>query len=260
MKQNLQKISRECIEQSFREKGAAERILSPLGLSIKRTPPRGFSNNETPLDSATEIKMFVAIDFLNYWMSKSNNPCICKRLMELKLALRNRIVCANIGLIYRSMQITPIKSDTDTFLSAGHIALIDAAEKYNPHLGIRFSTYATVSILRRFNRDCRRRGLNIQDETDPTDLADVYANHDDAEECRIQVEQLTRLLDVNSGVLSKDDIDILRLRFNLDGDQDHRMTLQEIASRYDRSKERIRQLQKEAIRKLQKAFGANDPA
>jgi RNA polymerase sigma factor (sigma-70 family) len=242
-------------EQAFRKKGAAEHFLSPLGLSLKSDPPAEFDNNEDPLEVELQTRMFWALDFLKYWIRHSTNEVVKKKLVRFKNAIRNRIVCANIGLIYRAMQLTPIKADTDTFLSAGHIALIDSVENYDYHFGIRFSTYATVSILRRFNRDCRRRQLNIQEDMDPADVLDDAAEHAESEEKCFQVEKLRHLLDASSGVLTQDDIDILCLRFNIDSQRDQRMTLQEIATSRGRSKERIRQLQQEAILKLRQAFG-----
>jgi RNA polymerase primary sigma factor len=80
-----------------------------------------------------------------------------------KLVLRNQNLARKEGNKYfsRYRHFLP-NVDVEDYHSAGFIGLIRAAEKYNPSLGYRFSTYATQWIRQSIGRMVENEGLVIR--------------------------------------------------------------------------------------------------
>jgi RNA polymerase primary sigma factor len=80
-----------------------------------------------------------------------------------KLVLRNQNLARNEGNKYfsRYRHFLP-NVDVEDYHSAGFIGLIRAAEKYDPSLGYRFSTYATQWIRQSIGRMVENEGLIIR--------------------------------------------------------------------------------------------------
>ena len=80
-----------------------------------------------------------------------------------KLVLRNQNLARNEGNKYfsRYRHFLP-NVDVEDYHSAGFIGLIRAAEKYDPSLGYRFSTYATQWIRQSVGRMVENEGLIIR--------------------------------------------------------------------------------------------------
>lgn len=80
-----------------------------------------------------------------------------------KLVLRNQNLARNEGNKYfsRYRHFLP-NVDVEDYHSAGFIGLIRAAEKYDPSLGYRFSTYATQWIRQSIGRMVENEGLVIR--------------------------------------------------------------------------------------------------
>ena len=176
------------------------------------------------------------------------------------LALRDRIVLGNQKLVYkavRSRKAWQLRSDD--LIGDGFVVLIAAVERFNPWLGIRFSTYAYTCLVRGLVRQSRKqitfeKRFQVQpalpDEAFPpgerkpskTNPADV---------------PLERALQVGHPLLSEREKLILRMRYGI-GDQDREMKLETIGTRLGLSKERIRQLQVGALAKLREALTVTD--
>ena len=77
-------------------------------------------------------------------------------------SLANRLVEENLGLVQRAVNKLlarlPAGVDTDNLLSAGTLGLVEAARKFDPARGIRFSTYAFArirgAVLDELRRNC----------------------------------------------------------------------------------------------------------
>ena len=96
---------------------------------------------------------------------------------------RNRIVQANMGLVYTVAKRTSQRHNRDDAIGEGMIALVRAVETYDPHCGTQFSTYAVhlirnaMLMMHRTNTNQRKRvqGLAIrtvasdQEQTTNTD-------------------------------------------------------------------------------------------
>ena len=80
-----------------------------------------------------------------------------------KLVLRNQNLARNEGNKYfsRYRHFLP-NVDVEDYHSAGYIGLIRAAEKYDPSLGYRFSTYATQWLRQSIGRMVENEGLTIR--------------------------------------------------------------------------------------------------
>lgn len=232
---------------SFRQKGALHKFISPLKISSP-----GFETDTTLLTKESEFQLFEAFHFLDYWEYHAAEERKTK-LIRLKRLVRNRIVCANLGLVFQCLHITSIHAEPDELLGDGQLALIDAVEKFNPYKGYRFSTYATTIILRRFSRRIKKKQLPI-DECDPLDCVDSNLSVDKETEQKELLKKLESALRIDSGILTQEDIDILNARFNLKQKHHKRYTLREVAVRQKRSKEGIRQIQKAALIKLRNIF------
>jgi RNA polymerase primary sigma factor len=192
----------------------------------------------------------------------------------------------------------------------GNVGLMRAVDKYDPHTGNRFSTYATwwirQAVTRSLSNNSRmiripvHRGTRIRrvldasqrlemengrrptveeiatelDETpegvsqmirwsaqQPISLEEPVGREGDAElvdfledenahhpEALTDQNLLSQTLSELLDFLSANEARILRLRYGLDDGQTH--TLQQVAERFGLSRERIRQIEKEALVKL----------
>ena len=179
-----------------------------------------------------------------------------ERLVQGAEKIRNRIIRANMRLVMSIVK--HYISDAmafDDLLSEGAAALLRAAEKFDCSRGFRFSTYVTKVVRREVFRlvmahkrqsdryatgswdfigeQSEERGDEVDNEVDLSalrgDLTEFFANLDPREQA------------------------ILRARFGMDHD-DKAPSLNDLGRRMGVSKERVRQLEMRAIRKLQKQF------
>ena len=171
--------------------------------------------------------------------------------------IRDYIVRRNFPLIYSMVgQFRSADLDRDDLLSEGMYGLVQAAGRFNPWRGFRFSTYACHVIRRSMIRGSKqassyRRRFPVQHDAslewpceEPESGPDLY------------VERLQRALDRNLGELTDMESRILARRFPPDNRR--RSTLQEIGDAVGLSKERVRQLQNSALSKLREVL-ESDP-
>lgn len=170
--------------------------------------------------------------------------------------IRDYIVQRNFRLVYSMMgQFRSADLDRDDLLSEAMFGLAQAAERFNPWRGFRFSTYACHAIRRSMIRGSKqassyRRRFPVQHDVsfewpyEPKAETDLY------------VERLQRALDHNLGELTDMESRILARRFPTDDRR--RSTLQEIGETVGLSKERVRQLQNSALNKLREVL-ESDP-
>ena len=164
-------------------------------------------------------------------------------------AIREHIVERNLGLVYAMIsRFGSKKLDEDDLLSDAMLGLTRAVDRFNPWRGYRFSTYAcnviARALMRRGKRESNyRRLFPVQFDTSferAEGLPDFHAE--------LYVERLTRVLDDNAGELTDLESEILAKRFP--AERKDRLTFQEIGNTIGLSKERVRQIQNIALRKL----------
>lgn len=176
------------------------------------------------------------------------------------LALRDRIVLGNQKLVYKAVRSRKAwQARAEDLNGEGFLVLIAAVERYNPWLGIRFSTYAYTCLVRALVRQSRKqinfeRRCQIQSEL-PEEAR--LPNEPKPGKPSPAIDPLERLLHTDHPLLSNREKTILCLRYGL-GQSDGRMKLESIGEHLGLSKERIRQLQAGALLKLREAFAGRD--
>jgi RNA polymerase sigma factor (sigma-70 family) len=144
-------------------------------------------------------------------------------------------------------------SQNDNFfelLSDGNMSLIRAVEKFDYSRGNKFSTYASWAIMKNFARSIPdERHHQERYVTGHEDLFDAATdNRSDEQEAVATAEQaktrVNRLLDQ----LDPRDREIIRLRMGMDDGEG--LTLEQIGQRLGITKERVRQLNVRAMKKL----------
>ncbi len=174
--------------------------------------------------------------------------------------LRNEIAANNLALVYYLFGRTGIPdADGDELLSAGMLALTRAIDAFDPWRGIHFGTYACNAIVRAFWR-CRRQEAKrrlrepgrLDAHAERTRPADTRRDEERALWC----ERLSAILTEDRGGLTPIEKHVLRQRLPRDGDAPPR-TLTDLGREVGLSKERVRQIETSAIRKLRSALEAD---
>ena len=172
--------------------------------------------------------------------------------------IREYIVERNLGLAHSMVRrFGSTKVDEDDLLSDALLGLTLAADRFNPWKGYRFSTYACNVIARALMRRGKREGGYRR--LFPVQFDDSFERPERMSDFRteLHIERLTHVLDGNVGGLTDVESRILDQRFPKDGTG--RPTFQEIGDAIGLSKERVRQVQNIALRKLRDVLEA-DPA
>jgi RNA polymerase sigma factor (sigma-70 family) len=167
-------------------------------------------------------------------------------------AVKDTLINANMRLVVNIAKRH--SGQTDNFfelLSDGNMSLIRAVEKFDFGRGFKFSTYASWAIMKNFARTIpdekhrRERFVTGHDEVfevapdQRTDEHEVLATHERA------THSVNRLLEY----LEPREREIIRMRAGLD-DHAKGMTLEEIGQQFGITKERVRQLNARAMKKL----------
>jgi len=225
------------------------------------------------INSVEEILLFKQLHFCGYTLSTlykraAKLPHPGKRLRDEFFKwvhrynlIRTRVVEANLGLVYDMIGRTRFEIvDRDELTSEGMMALLRAADTFDPWRGFKFSTYACNAIIRAFSRaalmDSKRRGRvagPYDVEFEKSDASDVARTDQQA----LFTERLGQILHLDNAELTEVEKNVLSRRFPFD-EESQRQTLEDIGRRMRVSKERVRQIQLSAISKLRRAI-RNDP-
>lgn len=191
---------------------------------------------------------------------RSWSPSAHKRYakwLERHTAIRSHLIEANLGLVYDLLRRNRFSIlDRDEILSEGMLAFLRAVDTFDPWLGFRFSTYACNAMMRAFSRaagrQARRRALFSSMPFPSSELKDESeVGQPDGE--LLYAERLRRILKSNSADLSYVEREVLAKRFPPPSDG-VRLTLDGIGRHLDVSKERVRQIERVALRKLKRAL------
>lgn len=179
-----------------------------------------------------------------------------ERLVQGAEKIRNRIIRANMRLVMSIVKHYISDSMAfDDLLSEGAAALLRAAEKFDCSRGFRFSTYVTKVVRREVFRLVMAH--KRQSDRYATGAWDFIG-----EQSEERMEEVDNEVDLSAlrgdlaeffAKLDPREQSILRARFGMDHD-DKAPSLNDLGRRMGVSKERVRQLEMRAIRKLQKHF------
>jgi RNA polymerase sigma factor (sigma-70 family) len=231
---------------------------SARAMKIAKWIQSGIGLDEEP----NEALIFVGLHTCAYRAARRNG-CIHISIAERSnwadrwQTIREYLVEKNLGLAYT--MVGRFKSphlDENELLSDALHALIRAVDRFNPWKGFRFSTYACNVIVRALIRCIKREGRHqelfpVNNDVSfeiPTDMPDSRM--------ALYVERLNRVMGRNLGALTELESVVLSRRFF--PDQGTKLTFQEIGNSIGLSKERVRQIQNVALRKLRIALN-EDP-
>lgn len=217
-----------------------------------------------------EILLFKQLHFCGYQLSKIYTTAHKNPSGSLKTAygkwvqrynqVRSRIIEANLGLVYDLIGRSRFALlDRDEMTSEGMMALLRAADTFDPWRGYRFSTYACNAILRAFSRAAMQDSKRRSRVSGPYDVD--FEKSDAVETLRgderdLYAERLRGIMENDIAELTDVEKTVLRRRFPNDVDAP-RETLEDIGREMKVSKERIRQIQLSAIAKLREAIDAD---
>ena len=204
-------------------------------------------------DRPGEHELFSALQACAYQATrkprgKGATPADREEWAERWGMVRNFLVDQNVGLVHTMvgrLQASPV--ERDDMRSEAFLALLRSVERYDPWRGVRFSTYACRAIWRsamQAIKGSKRDALKFVAEPDtlspPAGQCGRWAE--------LSVDRLRRALEVNRGDLTERESKVLAGRFPLGGRS--RRTLLQIGAALELSKERVRQIQNEALAKL----------
>ncbi len=171
-----------------------------------------------------------------------------------QLACRSKIVSANIGLVLSMAQRVKYPGvEFNDLISEGSMALLRATEKFDCSRGFKFSTYACRAILKAFSRTAKRSYRQRQMFCNQQEYNLDTDDHLDQKREQIRAdlaEEVQTIMKNNAADLTKTENMVVRWRFSLDNGQAKPLTLKQVGVRLGLTKERIRQIQNNALAKL----------
>jgi RNA polymerase sigma factor (sigma-70 family) len=175
--------------------------------------------------------------------------------------VKNAIVQANLRLVVSIARkhLRPGLSLME-LISDGNITLMRAVEGFDVHRGHRFSTYATLALMKGFARSVPLMRAGLRGMGQPTDqrvlqnVADSkLSGISDRGDLRDQIGHLFAGLDQRERA-------VLNAHYGLESSHRAPATFDELAVQLGVSKHRVRQIEKAALRKLRvRAMGSTRP-
>jgi RNA polymerase sigma factor (sigma-70 family) len=217
----------------------------------------------TPLLSpGLERALFLQFNFHKFRFAALRgrlDPHLCRRrdldLLEHHLRqarrVKNRIVTANLRLVV-SVARKHLRSELDLMelVSDGNIVLMRAVEGFDVHRGFRFSTYATLALMKGFARsvpELRPRGPVAGT------LVKEIGRRDAALQAVGERDQLRSLLNR----LSDDERRVVSAHYGVGPGHGEGATLEALSQVLGVTRHRVRQIEQEALLKLRRM--AADP-
>ncbi len=175
------------------------------------------------------------------------------------LMARGQILQANIRLVAGMAKRYRVRGrDFEEMVSEGNLALLRSVDRFDCSRGYRFSSYACSAIIRgiqrmrhKINQHHRRFPFEFDEALEPSRWQELQRGelHDDT------ADTLREIIAENRAALDEAERIVLSERFCLsDPDRQKGMTLIQLGLLLGMTKERIRQIQKTALRKLRRAL------
>lgn len=182
-----------------------------------------------------------------------DSPASFRRLQSLgrsrvRQRLRNRLVEEHLGLVRQvACRFSGQQWIRDELYAEGCLALIAAVDRFDPERGFQFSTFAAACIRNRMfrwlKREKRRGGIiPLAGETTIPDKGSISAETLEAAD---EFRQLKRAV----ARLPERERSFVTMRFGLESNRPA-MSFREIGRRVALSKERVRQIVGQSLRRL----------
>ena len=172
---------------------------------------------------------------------------------------RKQLVECNMPLVLsmaKRMRVHGV--DFGDVISEGNMALLRAVDGFDCSRGFKFSTYACRAILKSFARlagKSNKYRMRFPTEFDPGREKSDWLETQRQEAAEYCTEELVKILRTNSAYLSEVELAVVKGRFAF-GREGKRKTLVEMGEILRLTKERVRQIQKKAVRRLREALEA----
>ena len=243
------------------EDARVPRDLPPYLQALYRTPL---------LSPARERALFLAFNFhkcqfvtarhlLDPQFARARDLNEMEAHLRRATSLKNQIVQANLRLVV-SVARKHLRAGLSLMelVSEGNLTLMRAAESFDVHRGHRFSTYATLALMKGFARAVPQM---LAARVGSAGDADALARVPD----RRVIDSRDRLLDREEvgallGRLTDRERAVLRAHYGLGERHDAPATYEQLAARLGLSKQRVRQIEQSALLKLRQALGVAAPA
>lgn len=207
-----------------------------------------------------EKAIFIKRDKLVKKSNETKDKTQTKKLQAEVVAINNLIISHNLRLVPSIAKRYSWKEgvfNTDLFenlIPIGNDALFRAVDGFDVGKGNKFSTYATWAIIRSCNRECLKQRTQAQRFTSGSEMKDKAAANLEAPDASLEkAESIGKLMELLYKILDTRSVDIIKRRFGI-SPYPKDQTLQEVAKEYGLSKERIRQIEKDALDKLSEAM------
>lgn len=214
------------------------------------------------LTPARERALFLLLHFYKFRFDtarKRFEPQFARRrdLLALQagfkriIRVRNQIARANLRLVVSvARKHERPGAPLMELVSEGNLTLLRAVDAFDPHKGTRFSTYATLALMKGFARavpqlQSRRAAGGSEDRL--LELPDPA--HDRSANLRLDTDHVHTLLNR----LDDDERQVLLARYGLGGQADA-STLSQAADRLGFSRQHVRDLEQSAFRKLRESL------
>ncbi|MCI0640020.1 MAG: sigma-70 family RNA polymerase sigma factor [Gemmataceae bacterium] len=236
----------------------------------KDAPPELASLYETPLlNKDQEQHLFRKMNFLKFKASRlleemktptgRIDPHKVRRqdldkveeLVEQANLIKDQLINCNMRLVVSIAKRHGAASENFfELLSDGNMSLIRAVEKFDYSRGNKFSTYASWAIMKNFARSIpEEKNRRERYLTGAEELFDAAPdNRTDEQECLASAEQASHKVNRLLEYLDPREREIIRMRAGLDNEEG--MTLEKIGEKLGITKERVRQLNVRAMKKL----------
>lgn len=232
------------------------------------------------LSAGAERRLFLVFNYCRYRVLRildrfrgrrldATNTREMLRWERLADERRTDIVHANTSLVLAmARRAKNVGVELPELVSEGNLALLRCVDKFDVSRGFKFSTYACRAILASFARAATKASKTRA--VFPTSYDPGVERSDYLERRRERIElecvdELRQILVENSAELSSVERRVLDARFSLDqaaeeAPQVKRLTLDQVGSLLGVSKERVRQIQNQAIAKLRAVLEQRLPA
>jgi len=165
--------------------------------------------------------------------------------------IKNQIIRANLRLVV-SIAKKHVGGPMTLFelISDGNVSLMRAVEKFDYSRGYRFSTYASWAIMRNYARTVPRERYHLDRfATGHDEILDIAASLRIYDPNEVNVPELRESIDMLLKKLSPLERSILIEHYGL-GDAGNSKTLDQLGKLLGISKERVRQIEIKALKKL----------
>ena len=243
---------------------AKHRAASP-GRPPDDLPPYLRPLYEVPLlDAEGEKRLFARYNYLKYKADRRRRKINLRaiRTTDLKQietllvhanVVKNQLIRANLRLVV-SIAKKHLGGPQSLFelISDGNLSLMRAVEKFDTARGTRFSTYASWAIMRSFARSVpHERYLMDRFTTGQDEFLNIASGLRAYDTDELRLPELRESIDVVLAQLSPLERSILVQHYGLDQPGGTK-TLDQLGRRLGVSKERVRQIELAALRKLRK--------